>query len=296
MSGISFFMPAYNCEATVEESIHSIFGTNFDFAIDELIVVNDCSTDGTLPLLNKIKEKFPQLVILNNPRNKGGASTRNIAIENTKNELLFCLDSDNVLAENSINKLKQTLLDKRADIAAFEEIRFFQTTTDKITHVWKFDNVEWNIGFMLSHSHNPPSSGNYLFTKTSWLKAGGYPEFAKALDTWGFGIRQLFSNAIMVICENSFYFHRYGHDSYWMRENNKGKTSLTALQVLIPYFDFIEDESINYMMSESNRYNWFENIDKIPIRITKGKKKASNQKPGKNNSLFHKLKRKMGAS
>jgi len=287
-------MPAYNCETTVEESILSIFNTNFESTIDELIVVNDCSTDGTLTILNKLKEKYPQLTILTNPRNKGGASTRNIAIENTRNELLFCLDSDNVLAEGSIKKMKQTLQEKKADIVVFQEIHFFQTTTDKITHTWRFDNVRWDIAYMLSHSHNPPASGNYMFTKSSWLKANGYPEFAKALDTWGFGVRQLFSGAEMVVCEDSFYYHRHGHESYWKRENNKGKTSLTALQVLIPYFDFIKDSSINYIMSKSNRYNWFENIDKIPIRILKETKKIPNDISRSNIGLLDKLKIKIG--
>src|ERR1035437_9710330 len=272
MSGISFFMPAYNCEKTVEESIESIFKENFHPEIDELVIVNDCSTDGTLAVLNKVKLKYPQLLIINNPRNKGGAATRNIAVENTKNELLFCLDSDNVLESNSIPPLKNKLLSEEADIAAFQEIHYFVDSIKKITHKWSFDPVIWDASYLLSHTQNPPSSGNYLFTKASWLKANGYPEFAGALDTWGFGVRQLFSDSKLVICTNSYYFHRYGYDSYWVRDSKNGKISLTALQILIPFFAYIDETSINYMMSKDFRYTWHSNIDKTPIKVLKEKK------------------------
>ena len=293
MDGISFFIPAYNCENTVEESIESILDSNFDSEKDELIIVNDCSTDGTLALLNQIKEKYKHIIVLSNTRNRGGAATRNIAIEKSTKDLVFCLDSDNVLEKGSITKLKAKLKKENADIAVFEELHFFKTTTKEITHKWNFDLVTWDAGYLLSHSKNPPASGNYLFTKASWIKAEGYPEFARALDTWGFGVRQLFTGSKMVICENSYYFHRHGHDSYWMREGRLGKTSLTALQVLIPFFDFIHDDSINHIMGKKFRYNWLENIDKYPLQILKEKKKILNDINRLNSGKLSKIKQKL---
>lgn len=41
---ISFFIPAYNCEKTLEESVQSIIEGNFSEG-DELVLVNDGSTE-----------------------------------------------------------------------------------------------------------------------------------------------------------------------------------------------------------------------------------------------------------
>ena len=45
-SKISFIIPAYNCADTLVESIESIFDGNFEDG-DEVIIVNDASTDKT---------------------------------------------------------------------------------------------------------------------------------------------------------------------------------------------------------------------------------------------------------
>jgi hypothetical protein len=112
----------------------------------------------------------------------------------------------------------------------------------------------------------PGASGNYMFTKQSWLRAGGYPEFAGALDAWGLGFRQVATGQKMMVMPGGGYYHRYGHESYWVRESKKGITSLTALQVMIPFLDQIVDRDVNYMMGR-RRYTWFDNLDRRPIRI-----------------------------
>ena len=43
---VSFIVPAYNCARTIRQTIGSIFEGNFE-AGDEIIVVDDCSTDST---------------------------------------------------------------------------------------------------------------------------------------------------------------------------------------------------------------------------------------------------------
>ena len=266
---ISFFIPAFNCEKTVAESIRSILDTNLEEE-DEIVITNDGSTDNTLKIVTEFAEKFSSIKVISHAKNKGGATARNTAIEHTKNEILFCLDSDNVLPPHSIKPLKKLLLEKGSDCAAFQGTYYFE---NDIKNVYKklnfpFDEVtlERTLG---NNSSSPVGMGNYMFTKNSWTRAGGYPD-GNWLDTWGFGIRQLFSGAKMFILRNSFYYHRRGHISYWVREAKEGKTSLTALQLLIPYFEFLSKRSIRYIMGRG-KYTWFENLDKKPLKLAKRK-------------------------
>ena len=233
------------------------------------MIVNDCSTDNTVEILQKVQDKYPFIKIIHNYRNKGGASTRNVAVENCTNPILFCLDSDNVLCPNSISKLKIFMAENNADVASFSELFYFRKNINEVDYKWTFKTGISTIEDHLSTKFVPAASGNYMFTKESWLKAGQYPEFAGALDTWGFGLRQVMTGAKVYVMPDSFYYHRYSHESYWMRdaESRKASISLRGLQLLIPFFDLIDDRDIDYIMSSEGRYTWFNDLEKRPIRL-----------------------------
>ena len=262
---VSFFIPAFNCATTINEAVDSIFAGNFQDG-DELVICNDSSTDNTRETLLRLKQKYPIIQIVDHKTNKGGGASRNTAIENSKNPLLFCLDSDNILVPESVPKLKEFLLASGSDIAAFGEMHYFRDNKDNVTLKWFF-RPETTLADYLSGQVVPGASGNYMFTRESWHRAGGYPEFAGALDAWGFGFRQLATGAKMMAMAHSFYFHRHGHDSYWIREKKKGKISLTALQIIIPYVDLIEEKDVNYIFSEQGRNDWFNNLKYRALRV-----------------------------
>jgi glycosyltransferase involved in cell wall biosynthesis len=265
----SFFMPAYNCANTIQESIESIMDSNFSEG-DELIIVNDASTDNTNVILNGLVKKYPQITVLAHKRNRGGGAARNTAIENAHNSILFCLDSDNILATDSIRSLKTFLINSGVDVAVFQELRYFTNgDSTKITHKWIFPTQEITLADCLSGPVVPGASGNYMFTLESWRRAGGYPEY-NFLDTWGFGFRQLATGSKMAVLPETYYYHRYGHESYWVRETKKNNVSLLAIQILIPYLNLINDEDIDYVFSHKGRYMWFENLANRPLRVKEG--------------------------
>jgi glycosyltransferase involved in cell wall biosynthesis len=268
-SPVSFIMPAYNCGETVEESVNSIVHGNFDQG-DEIIIVDDCSTDMTAIVLQAIKEKYPFVTILAHARNKGGAAARNTAVEHANNPLIFCLDSDNILVMGSVSRLKEHLQAYDADVASFQGLQYFQSDIAEHTHKWLFNEGLVTLADCLAGTVFPGASGNYLYTRESWVRAGGYPEFAGALDAWGFGFRQLATGARMVVMADSYYYHRYGHESYWARDSRRGKISLTALQIMIPHLELIHDRDVDYVMDRRWRQRWFERLDTRPLRVKSG--------------------------
>lgn len=266
---ISYIIPAYNCASTIEESLESIINGNCRNS-DEIIIVDDASTDTTSALLQKLAGRYPNVSVLSHPLNKGGAAARNTAVERASNPLIFCLDSDNVLAPGSVEKLKKLLVESDADVASFQELRFFTSVTAEITHKWVFQPGVITLADCLAGSVVPISSGNYLYSRASWLRAGGYPEFAGALDAWGFGFRQMATGSKMVVLPDSFYYHRHGHESYWVREAKKGDTSAKALQILTPYLELLQDEDVAYITGEQGRCVWFEQRKQRPVRVKSG--------------------------
>ena len=269
---ISFIIPAYNCAKTISESVESIFNGNFTQG-DEVIIIDDASTDKTLKVVKKLQRKYPTIRILQHHYNKGSAAAgRNTGIDNSKNDLIFCLDADNVLSPNSIPKLKNFMFKNNADAAAFGELHYFKKNIQNVTHKWTYKGKITLYDVINNTTATPCASGNYLFTKISWLKAGRYNESSSmvAYDSWAFGFCQLATSSKMVTMPNSFYYHRYSYESTFVRERRKINPSYVILQIILPYLNLIDENDINYIMGEKGRDVWFDNLKKHPIRFKKG--------------------------
>jgi glycosyltransferase involved in cell wall biosynthesis len=268
---ISFIIPAYNCEKTLCEAVDSIFNGNFQNG-DEIIIVNDASSDSTKTVAEDVCRKYePFVKLINNEQNKGCPASRNIGIRNSKNEFIFNLDSDDVLEKDSVDKLKMYLIENNADLATFGEIHYFIKDIKNITHKWLCKTGVLTLSDYLSGPIVP--GGNYIYTKTSWEKISGYWEYGKGLhEFWGFTLKQLINKSKIVVMPGSYYFHRYSHRSLYARESKNIEESIKITNKFIePIFDILDDETKIYVKENPN---WFNNFDKHPLILrdhTKGK-------------------------
>ncbi|HEY0257100.1 MAG TPA: glycosyltransferase family 2 protein [Candidatus Methylacidiphilales bacterium] len=263
---VSFIIPAFNCAGTLAESVASIFEGNLG-PNDEIIIVDDGSTDGTRSELTSLAHLHPEIRLLAHRFNKGGGATRNTAVEAARHSLIFCLDSDNILAPHSVPALRQFLTETGADVASFQHLKYFKTRPEEVTHMWRFKPNEITLADYLANSIVPGASGNYLYTVESWRKAREYPVDGNVLDTWGFGFRQVATGAKMQVLPDSHYFHRYGHDSYWVRGAREKRFSLYALQIILPYLALLDPNDADYLMSPEGRNSWYDRMGKRPLHV-----------------------------
>lgn len=276
--GISFIIPIFNAEHTIVETVESIFANNISSS-DEIILVNDGSTDNSTDVINELIKNHKIIKVINHQNNKGGGAARN--------QLIFCLDSDNVLSPFSVPRLKNFMLRNDYDAASFKEVYFFKNSINKISHKSKYNYDFYDYSNYLSTMNVPGSSGNYLYKKSSWLKAKRYPEESMALDTWGFGLRQVMSGFVIGTMPNSHYFHRFGHNSYWVRESNKYSMSLIAIQLIIPFIDKLSSRDVNYIFSKKGRLSWLDNLEKRPIATRDHSENLINSYFERVNDFFH---------
>ena len=76
---ISVIIPAYNAETTIERSVLSALNQKIDGSL-EVIVVNDCSSDGTSSVLDRLPESERSLKVIHHKYNLGVSAARNSAI------------------------------------------------------------------------------------------------------------------------------------------------------------------------------------------------------------------------
>lgn len=273
---ISYFIPCYNCEPWLEHTAASILDGNLAEG-DELVLVNDGSTDATPTIVEHLAATHPAVRAIHHRENRGGSAARNTAVDAAEHALCFCLDSDNLLAPGSAASLWDHLLRTGVDAVGFQELRYFtdEGGPDNITHTLVYEDVVTDFSRYLSTKLVPGASGNYLFTKDSWRRAGGYPEEAGALDAWGFGLRQAATGSTMNVLPGSHYLHRHSHDSYWVRHERSGTIDAAALEVLRPFFDQLDPRDVRYLESEQGQRTWFAKLNERAIRL----KNTANDNP-----------------
>lgn len=270
---ISFVIPSYNCENTLKESVDSIFNKNFNTE-DEVIIINDASTDNTEKVAQELAVfYYPKIKIIKNEQNKGCPASRNIAISQAKNELIFNLDSDNILTPRSIEKLKEQLIIQKADMCAFQKYYYFKTDTSKVTHKWICKTGFMSLPDFFSGYINPGPGGNFLFKKEIWNKVGGYWEYGKGLhEAWGFTFKMLVNGAKFYVVEDTYYYHRYSHSSLFVRESSKKEYEQEITNLFIKdYMNIFDISTRNFILKNNDWFKKINNFDFIIDGKTKGK-------------------------
>lgn len=100
---VSVVVPLFNAVTTIRSTINSIISQQH---IDvELIVVDDCSSDGSYELVREIASRDPRIKVYQTPINCGGpAGPRNLGIHNaTKSWIAFC-DADDIWLFNKLSE------------------------------------------------------------------------------------------------------------------------------------------------------------------------------------------------
>jgi hypothetical protein len=108
---ISVLLPVYNTERYILQSVQSVLGQTFgDF---ELLVVDDCSTDGTAKILSSIQDR--RLRVLRNHRNLGVVGSLNNGMTQARGRYIARLDADDLCLPTRFAKQK-TYLDLHPDV------------------------------------------------------------------------------------------------------------------------------------------------------------------------------------
>lgn len=107
----SIIIPVFNSESFIQETVDSLTKQNYKNI--EIIIINDCSTDNSSRLINKIKKKNRKFYfkIINNKRNMGVAFSRNIGLNLAKGDYIIFLDSDDYLEKNSLAFISSKILE-----------------------------------------------------------------------------------------------------------------------------------------------------------------------------------------
>lgn len=105
-------MPVFNGEKYLEEAINSIIGQTYENI--ELIILDDGSTDNSINIINKMKNKSRKINYAPNDKNLGVSATRNRGMRIAKGEYIAFMDADDISPLYRIEKQVE-FLEKNKD-------------------------------------------------------------------------------------------------------------------------------------------------------------------------------------
>lgn len=98
---ISIITPSYNSEDTILRCYESI--KTQDYENWEWLVTDDCSSDKTVSVLNKICKLDNRVKVFSNDLNLGAGISRNNSIDKSKGDFLAFLDSDDEFLDTKLS-------------------------------------------------------------------------------------------------------------------------------------------------------------------------------------------------
>jgi glycosyltransferase involved in cell wall biosynthesis len=127
---VSVIIPTFNRRNVLEGSINSVLTQTLKPI--EIVIVDDCSTDGTSDWL---AEAYPELTLITLPRNSGAAHARNIGMDTARGEFIAFLDSDDRWHSEHLEKSVSALMRApNAVMAASDVLVVLDKTGQRYVH------------------------------------------------------------------------------------------------------------------------------------------------------------------
>jgi glycosyltransferase involved in cell wall biosynthesis len=113
---LSILMPVYNERSVVERCIGQVLAAPVpEEMAREVVIVDDCSTDGTYAILERLAAAHPEIRLYKHARNSGKGAAVRTAIQYATGDFALIQDADLEYDPNEYPQLLRPLLDGHAD-------------------------------------------------------------------------------------------------------------------------------------------------------------------------------------
>ncbi|MCS4594594.1 bifunctional glycosyltransferase family 2 protein/CDP-glycerol:glycerophosphate glycerophosphotransferase [Brevibacterium sediminis] len=118
---VTVVVPAYNVENYLSECLESILGQSYSNL--DVLVVDDGSTDGTASVADDYARRHKRVRVIHK-QNAGLGAARNTGLENSTNEFITFVDSDDTIPPGTYERAMSSLNETGSDVCISSVARF----------------------------------------------------------------------------------------------------------------------------------------------------------------------------
>ena len=123
-------MPVKNGANFIEETLLSLFANTT--ADDEIIIINDASTDDTLKIINKVSKLSKAMILIIEGSNLMAPGSRNKGLEIARGEYISFIDHDDLWPSNRLNRHIELLLQYKTIDIIQGKVEYFSKDPDSL--------------------------------------------------------------------------------------------------------------------------------------------------------------------
>ena len=258
---ISIIIPVYNVEKYVKETLISV--KNQSSKPDEVIIINDGSTDNSFNIVKDIKDTESWKMF--ETRNQGLGLTRNYGKSLAKGDYIYFLDSDDILEQNFIHDMRKLIKDyDQPDVILFSGKIFSnnEIPEHKINLNFSIDGQYFQGDGLLTNlvkrKETLPQASRYLSKKSLWSKNNlSYPAGIAEDEAIFFPLISLSKNT--VISKNSYYRYRVDRPGSITLDKVKSSHAEDYLNRILFTINFMQ---INREITQSDHSAWNYNLER----------------------------------
>lgn len=139
---VDIILPVYNSKKYIVSTIYSIIRQSFKSW--NLIIIDDCSNDGTYKILEHIQKKYNKenkIFLYRQNINRGQAEARNLGLKKSKSIFVAFIDSDDLWEKNKLIKQIRFMKDNNYKFTYSDYISFKNNNKKKVMVP---DNYDYN--------------------------------------------------------------------------------------------------------------------------------------------------------
>jgi len=136
MTNMSIIIPCFNEEKTLGKCIEKVRGIADENLSLEIIIVDDDSTDKSLPIAKKLESAYPEILVLHHKTNQGKGAAIRTGIKKAKGDFVAIQDADLEYNPEELKKLLSPLINDDADVVLGS--RFASSGPHRVLYFWHY--------------------------------------------------------------------------------------------------------------------------------------------------------------